>query len=124
LEPALAAQLRRAPIPVTVQAAGVGRYPKDIEATVYFSVLEAVQNAVKHAAAHSVTVTLSEHGGELEFAVRDDGVGFDSSAVRGAGLVNMADRIDAAAGTLQVETSPGRGTSVTGWVPVLAGTAS
>jgi signal transduction histidine kinase len=124
LEPALAAQLRRAPIPVTVQAAGVGRYPKDIEATVYFSVLEAVQNAVKHAAAHSVTVTLSEHGGELEFEVRDDGVGFDPSPVPGAGLLNMADRIDAAAGTLQVETSPGRGTSVTGWVPVLAGAAS
>ena len=116
---ALSAQLRRVAIPVTVQAAGIGRYPEEIEATFYFCVLEAVQNAVKHARSKSVLVTVREDGGQLVFEVRDDGVGFDVETARGGqGLINMADRLDAVEGAMEVESGRGRGTVVTGNVPI------
>ena len=95
---ALNAQARRMHIPVTVQAAGLGRYPKEQEATVYFCVLEALQNAMKHSEASSVRVVLSESGGELSFLVSDDGVGFDKAAVDPNGLLNMKDRVEAVGG--------------------------
>ena len=69
LGPALAAQLSRSPVPVTVQAAGIERQPRDVEATVYFCVLEAVQNAVRHARANSVLVTLDDDNDQLAFEV-------------------------------------------------------
>jgi len=120
LGPALNAQAVKMPIPVTVQAAGLGRYPKDEEATVYFCVLEALQNAMKHSQASSVQVRLTEATGELCFEVRDDGVGFDMVEVAANGLINMTDRIEAVGGVLRIESQPGSGTTVTGRLPVAA----
>lgn len=117
---ALSAQARRMPIPVTVQAAGLERYPKEQEATVYFCVLEALQNAMKHSEAASVQVVLADRNGGVEFEVRDDGVGFDKSAVTANGLINMMDRVEAVGGTFGVESEPGRGTRVSGAVPARA----
>ena len=121
LEPALVARTRSLPIPVTVDAAEVSRYPREVEATVYFCVLEAVQNAVKHSEAGSISVTVTETGGTITFVVSDDGTGFDAdgSAV-GHGLQNMEDRLDAIGGTMGVESST-QGTSVTGRIPIEVG---
>jgi signal transduction histidine kinase len=120
---ALEAQARKATAPVEVVASGLSRYPPETEAAVYFCCLEALQNVQKYASADLVVVTLKGSGGHLDFAVSDDGLGFDSTLVkRGAGLTNMADRIDALGGTLEVASAPGDGTSVTGSVPVLPGT--
>ena len=70
----------------------------------YFSCLEALQNVAKYA---------------LVFTVADDGRGFDpASAARGSGLQGMADRIEAIGGTLEVDSAPGQGTTVTGRAPV------
>ena len=102
-----------------VHGDGVGRHPRDIEAAIYFSVLEALQNTAKYAEANSATVTLGERGGALTFEVRDDGRGFDESTVsRGAGLTGIADRLDTVGGTVEVESVPGQGTCVTGTVPI------
>jgi signal transduction histidine kinase len=117
---ALNAQARRMPIPVTVQAAGLGRYPKEQEATVYFCVLEALQNALKHSGAGSVQVLLIDQEGGLSFEVRDDGVGFDNSEVLANGLINMKDRVEAISGEFGVDSEPGRGTRVFGSVPARA----
>ena len=118
LAAALASQLRKSAVQATLLADGVGRYPQEIEAAVYFSCLEALQNAAKYAAASSATVELHDDGTELGFTVSDDGLGFDpSSVVYGTGLQGITDRLGAIDGRLAVESAPGRGTVVTGHVP-------
>jgi signal transduction histidine kinase len=120
LASAIAAQARRAPIAVTVDADGIGRYPRDVEATVYFCVTEALRNTVRHAGASTVTVNLSQANGSLEFQVADDGVGFDPDGAGGLGLVTMTDRIDAISGEFSIHTEPGNGTTLTGTIPLPA----
>jgi signal transduction histidine kinase len=116
---ALESQARKATLPVAVDADGVSRYSPDLEATVYFCVLEALQNVQKYAAASQAVVRLREAAGELRFEVEDDGRGFEVSAVKnGSGLTNMADRLDAVGGRLDVDSSPGRGSRLCGTVPV------
>src|SRR5207245_1347773 len=64
---ALEAQARKATLPVEVIAEGIGRYPREIEAAVYFCVLEALQNVQKYAGATHADVRLDEHQGALRF---------------------------------------------------------
>jgi signal transduction histidine kinase len=120
LPDALASAARRATIPTSVDARGVGRHPPEKEAAVYFCCLEALQNAGKHAGpGASATVSVREDAGGLLFEVRDDGAGFDVSERRlGAGFTNMNDRLGAVGGTLRVESTPGVGTRVAGAVPL------
>jgi signal transduction histidine kinase len=116
---ALQAQARRAHVPVDVHGSSISRYPQEAEACVYFCVLEALQNAAKYARAGRVSVRLTCKGGWLEFAIADDGVGFDPLARGyGTGLQGMADRLAAQGGELTVESATGRGTTVTGRLPV------
>jgi signal transduction histidine kinase len=115
---ALESQARKATVPVRVDAEGVARYPQDVEATVYFCVLEALQNVQKYAHATVVVVRLRGDEGRLSLEVEDDGAGFDTAtAKKGAGLTNMADRLDALGGTLSVSSTPGAGTRVHGDMP-------
>lgn len=115
---ALSSQVLKLPIEVTVHAAGVARHPRAVETAVYFCVLEALQNVVKHAEASSAHVVIRERGRYLEFEVSDDGRGFDPAVeVTGSGLANLADRLDALDGTLEVDSAPGRGTTVLGRIP-------
>ncbi len=118
LAAALEAQARKAPVPVDVQPDGVGRYPQEAEAAAYFCVLEAIQNVAKYAEASRVTVRLRAENGTLMFTVEDDGRGFDpASTPRGSGLQNMQDRLEALGGHVDVRSSPGVGTTVTGRIP-------
>ncbi|MCX6463559.1 MAG: histidine kinase, partial [Pseudonocardiales bacterium] len=95
-----------------------GRHPPDVEASVYFCCLEAVQNAGKHAGdGAQVLVRVEADGGGLRFVVSDDGAGFAPGATEGHGFVNMRDRIGAVGGELTVSSAPGAGTTVTGRVP-------
>jgi signal transduction histidine kinase len=119
LAEALRAAALRAPIATTVLADGVGRYSQEIESAVYFCVLEALQNASKHAAgATRITVSLSEDE-NLRFEVRDDGAGFDPGAGSGgAGIANIRDRIAAVGGAVEIQSAPRQGTIVTGSIPL------
>jgi len=118
---AVEAQARRTPVPVDVVAGPLPRYPQETEAGVYFCVLEALQNMVKHAHATKATVSLEQRDGHLVFSVSDDGRGLDPQRARsGSGMQNMRDRIEVLGGELQVESSPGAGTRVTGSIPVPA----
>ncbi len=124
LAEALKAQGRKSAVPVEVMADGVGRFPQEIEAAVYFSCLEALQNVAKYAGASTAVVRLADTGGELTFEVEDDGAGFDASSTGyGTGLQGMADRLDALGGRLDVRTAEGRGTTIIGVMPVAATSA-
>jgi signal transduction histidine kinase len=119
LAAALESQARKATLPVDVDADGIGRYPQDVEAAVYFCVLEALQNIQKYAQAQSATVRLTQSIGELSVEIRDHGKGFQSdSTKRGSGLQNMEDRMDALGGTIEVSSAPGSGTIVTACLPI------
>jgi signal transduction histidine kinase len=115
---ALEAQVRRAAVPTTVQGDGVGRFGQDVEAAVYFSCLEALQNVAKYAEASEATIALTNGDGALRFSVTDDGVGFDPSRTTyGTGLQGIADRLAAIGGTLDVRSEPGSGTTLEGRLP-------
>ncbi|HVF08937.1 MAG TPA: sensor histidine kinase [Actinomycetota bacterium] len=119
LQAALEAQARKAAMPITIEADGIGRLPQDVEAAIYFSALEALQNTAKYADAHAVTVSLERVDGGVGFTVRDDGRGFEPSARSfGTGLQGIADRLGALDGELDVQSAPGSGTTVRGRVPV------
>jgi signal transduction histidine kinase len=123
LAAALESQARKSPVPVAVEQDGIGRYPQDVEAAVYFCTLEALQNVAKYAGASSARVVLGESEGRLTFAVIDDGSGFDlEKARRGAGLTNMRDRVEALGGRLEIRSAPGAGTTVAGTIPTGGGT--
>jgi signal transduction histidine kinase len=118
LAAAVRAQAARAPLPVLVEADGIGRYRRDAEATAYFCILEALQNVAKYARASSAKVALSCPDGHLEFTVTDDGDGFDTAKpTPGTGLQGMADRLAAAGGTLCIRSAPGLGTTISGRLP-------
>ncbi len=115
---ALGAQARRAAVPVTVEADGVGRYPQEVEAAVYFCCLEALQNVAKYAEASRVSLRLSGGDGSVSFSLDDDGKGFDPRMGRlGTGLQGMADRLAALGGGLEIRSERGEGTSISGRVP-------
>lgn len=117
LQVAVEAQARSAPIPVTVHAAGMERYSREVETAVYFCVLEALSNVIKYAEASSAHVRLEQFGDRLRFSVEDDGVGFDPhKATSGTGLQGIADRIDTLGGELEVTSARGSGTRVEGTV--------
>lgn len=118
--PALEAVAARSPIPVTVEADGLKRQPETVEHAVYLCCLEGLQNVAKHAGpGASTTVQLMQGERRVRFRIADDGVGFDpGSVVRGAGLTNLADRVEALGGALRIESAPGCGTRVIGDVPV------
>jgi signal transduction histidine kinase len=116
---ALESQARKSAVPVAVETDGIGRYPQEAEAAVYFSCLEALQNVAKYADASHATVRLAQANGTLSFEVVDDGRGFDPTAAsRGSGLQGIADRLAALGGKMEIRSASGDGTIVAGSLPV------
>jgi signal transduction histidine kinase len=87
----------------------------------YRIVQEALNNAVRHARAESITVGVDADDGTATITVRDDGVGFDPAArairERRLGLTSMRERAESLGGKFIVETAPGAGTTVRVEVP-------
>jgi PAS domain S-box-containing protein len=91
-----------------------------VEEALYGIGQEALNNALKHAAAHSVMVRIRSRDDLLEMQVVDDGRGFDPEAVRergGMGLTTMQERAEQVGGRLILQSSPGKGTTVRIVVP-------
>ncbi|HEY0400141.1 MAG TPA: GAF domain-containing sensor histidine kinase [Acidimicrobiia bacterium] len=119
-------------VPVTVTDArppAAGRPGPGGERELWRVAEEALSNALRHAGASKVTVTVAEEGAaepdrsgdRTLLLVGDDGVGFDpaarSIASRRLGLVSMRERMEAAGGTFEIVSAPGRGTTVRAAVP-------
>lgn len=115
--PALSTLGRSAGLPIEIDTDGVDRLPIEIEAAIYFVCLEAMQNAAKYAKASEVRVELAREGEGIAFRVRDDGIGFDTTvASAGTGLQNMRDRLATFGGDVGISSTPGGGTTVSGWL--------
>lgn len=117
---ALAEATARNPVPVVVQGHSVPRQPTPVEATLYFCVLEAVQNATKHAGATRIDVRLAATEQQLTVVVEDDGLGMLDGAVEGTGLANLRERVTALGGHVRLGSRAGVGTTVTATVPTTA----
>jgi signal transduction histidine kinase len=117
---ALRSAAGRASLPTEVRADGLGRYSPEEEAAVYFCCMEALQNAGKHAGpGATATLRVWEEPAVLVFEASDTGKGFDvGTKGRGAGFVNMNDRVGAIGGKVTVHSAPGRGTTITGRIPI------
>jgi signal transduction histidine kinase len=94
------------------------RFDPALEATVFRIIQGALTNALKHARAPHISVSLTREAGALVALVQDDGVGFDVvSASGGVGISEMRERAVLAGGQLSVDSAPGKGTTVRLEVP-------
>jgi signal transduction histidine kinase len=98
---------------------GEGRLPSEAETTVYRVIQEALTNVIKHAGADRVSILLQRKNSSVVAVVEDDGSGFDPGDTRAdaLGLAGMRERLSLAGGRLQVESTPGTGTTVVAEVP-------
>ena len=104
--------------------ATLDRFSEAIEANAYFLIAEALTNAVKHARATRVEVSMNCDGLTLLLEIRDDGIGAASMATAGFGLNGMADRASGLGGRLTIVSPEGGGTSVRAAIPVEAAPSS
>ena len=111
LAPALRALARRSAVPVKLTVSTSGRLAERIEVTAYYVVSELLTNAVKHARASVVHVTLEQPDKTLHLSVRDNGVG-GADPARGSGLIGLRDRVEAIGGTVVIQSPAGAGTTV------------
>jgi two-component system, NarL family, sensor histidine kinase DevS len=98
---------------------GLSRHTPELETAIYRIVQEALTNATKHGDARRAVVEIHEDGEAVHLLVRDDGVGFDPSAdTSGFGVLGMHERVELLDGTLEIDSSPGAGTTVRASLPV------
>jgi signal transduction histidine kinase len=115
---ALHVAARPLPIPVEIEAHRVARLAPEVESAVYFTIVEALQNVLKHANAHRAVVRLDGSAATLRFSVRDDGVGMAAGPrARGMGMANMRERIVAIGGDIEITSVQDVGTTVRGFAP-------
>jgi signal transduction histidine kinase len=117
LAPALNALARRSAVPVELAVRVEARLPEPVERAAYYIVSEALTNAAKHAQASTVQVAVTARDGVLGLSVRDDGRG-GADPCRGSGLIGLTDRVDALAGTIQVASPIGGGTTLRVTLPI------
>jgi signal transduction histidine kinase len=110
LEPAVSALVARTPLPVTLSVDIHRRYPSAVETAAYFTVAEALANAIKHANAERVDIRIQAEDRALVAEVLDDGDG--GADPFGPGLTGLRQRAEALDGTLRVASPPGGPTTV------------
>ena len=115
---------RRSGIPMTVVGSTDGRLAPAVETALYRVAQEALTNVTRHARARHAKVVVERSAGEIICRIRDDGRGFDPSAVvaptagRGLGLEGIRERVSTLGGRLEIASSPGAGTEMVVRVPV------
>ena len=120
LATALQGVAARAEVPVELRVSR-DRLEPEVETAIYFTVSEALANVAEHARATQAMVAVWHAGGAVLAEVVDDGVG-GAVLGRGSGLRGVADRLEALAGRLELDSPPGAGTRVRAAVPVSTST--
>lgn len=115
LAPALRALATAVPIAVDLDL-NCDDVPEEVATTAYYVASEALANTVKHSRAGYVEIVAQRSDGALDVSVRDDGQG-GADLLQGSGLRGLADRVEAAGGRLQVESSQAQGTTVRAVIP-------
>jgi signal transduction histidine kinase len=113
---AVEALAHRAPLPVEVGEVPAQELPEQVELAAYFVVSEALTNVARHASATHALVTVTHDDGRLAVEVRDDGVGGADIAL-GTGLRGLSDRLAAINGQFDIDSKPGRGTTLRASIP-------
>jgi signal transduction histidine kinase len=114
---------RRTGIACTLKSEHDTRLEPEIETVLYRVVQEALTNVAKHAKARKVSVSLGADDDRVDMQVQDDGVGFDAEQASGMvgsghfGLAGMRERVELAAGTYHLRSTPGSGTLIHVRVP-------
>jgi signal transduction histidine kinase len=116
LDAALEGLAERAPLPVELETTPSERLPDPVESASYFVVAEALTNVAKYARATRASVHVTRADGRVLVQVSDDGVG-GADPMRGSGLSGLLDRVSALGGTLEVDSPPGKGTTVRAAIP-------
>jgi signal transduction histidine kinase len=114
---ALTALARRAPLPVSVHQGPDERFPPTLEAAVYYVAAEALTNVAKHAHATRAALSVRREGARLVVTVADDGRG-GANPGAGTGLRGLTDRVEALRGTLDLTSTPARGTTLRAEFPL------
>lgn len=118
LPDALSAVVRRSALDVETSIDELDRFDVPVETALYFTALEALTNAAKHAPDASVQLLLDLSGDQLVLEVRDDGPGFDINlAAQSHGFHNMEDRLAVVGGNLEISSAPDKGTRIVASVP-------
>jgi signal transduction histidine kinase len=118
LSVAVGALAERATLPVEIEMDVDRRLPAPVEAAAYFLVAEALTNVSRYARATGARVQIEVDDDDLVVTVTDDGVGGVDVAA-GSGLRGLQDRLATVDGSLEIDSSPGEGTRVTGRIPVV-----
>lgn len=119
LTAALREAARRSPRPLRLDLQDVGRLPAEIENCIWSCVREALTNSLTHGGEVTPRLRLSRDAESVSFSVGDDGVGFDvETAPRDRGLQGIVERLAAVGGTASIVSAPGRGTVISGSVPL------
>jgi signal transduction histidine kinase len=92
--------------------------PDEHRTCIYRVVQEALRNVVRHAKARSVRIRLEQAGESLVLTIQDDGRGFAPEREKGLGLLGMEERVIHLQGSFQIESTPGKGTSIRVDLPV------
>ncbi|MCE9566059.1 MAG: PAS domain-containing protein [Planctomycetes bacterium] len=120
---------QRTGVSVEFTATVDGRFPSEVETALYRVVQEALTNITKHAAASRASVVLGRRDSEAVVVIEDGGTGFDPQAVfaptlgrrGGLGLAGMRERVTLLGGAVEIESEPGRGTTVIARIPLESG---
>jgi signal transduction histidine kinase len=117
LGPALRTLARRSAVPVDLDVSTSVRCPEPIEIAAYYVASEALANAMKHAQASHIEISLAASDGSLLLSVRDDGIG-GADPARGSGLAGLTDRVEALGGSIHVCSAAEAGTHITVDLPL------
>ena len=117
LGPALRALARRSAVPVDLDVTTSARFPEAVEIAAYYVASEALANAMKHARASRVEISLAARDGSLVLSIRDDGVG-GANLAGGSGLAGLTDRVEALGGSITLHSAAGAGTRITVDLPL------